>query len=189
MNRDGGYCRPSMNEARGKTNQGQFSEEDSRYPNNHNLVRKSVIIGSICVIVFTLGILLGAFSRAIDRSDNVEETGVCRFTTSSFSHMTGNLSVSRCSNHFKVDGLLATDLTGVYSLHFLKSGNPSNCTKPSDPDGLDGPEIELKRVKIEDSNQIQWSSSGVVGNFLYGRVLMMCPQGSNCSCCVVVRLG
>lgn len=169
-----------LSTASSQTVQAKFSFEDetkgdSRYLNNRHLIKKRVIIGSICIAVFILGLLLGAFSWKPDK----ESTGVCRLSTSGIH---GTLDVHMLANKiFNINGTLEAEAAGKYYIRIEESGNPSNC---SDTGLKTEPSIKIKSEKTEEN--VTWKSSDVPGGYLFGRVLKLC--GSNrCSCCIIAR--
>lgn len=161
----------------------RFEDEnkgDSRYLNNRHLIKRRVIIGLICIIVFTLGLLLGAFSTS---RKSPESAGVCRLSTYDIN---GTLDVDMLTNHFSVNGTLVVEAAGDYHLQLEESGDPSNCTT-----GLNtGPDV-IKIKSEKKATKVDWTSkkSEVAGNYLLGRVLKLCSSNgiNRCSCCIIAR--
>lgn len=154
---------------------------DSRYLNNRHLIKRRVIIGSICVIVFTLGILLGAFSsRTINRSNADAEVGICRF--SSTGNMTGTLRVERRLNYFNVSGTVKSQ-ANPHHIQIEQTGDLEICFGEIVSNG------EVIPIKGSNNTSVSWNSnkSDEAGSYLLGRVLKMCDP-SSCSCCIVARV-
>lgn len=155
---------------------------DSRYLNNRHLIRKRVIFGSICIVVFTLGLLLGAFSsRTLNRNNANQEFGICRLEPSEDLDLDGILEVERYLNHFSVNGTLKVKASSQFFIRLEESGNASNCSKAS-PGGTP---IPVKQPNVDTVSS--WKSSEVTGNYLLGRVLKVCSQLEFCACCIVAR--
>ena len=150
---------------------------DSRYLNNRHLIKRRVIFGSICVVVFTLGLLLGALSS---RTLN-QEFGICRFEPSKDLGLNGILEVERYLNHFNVNGTLNVKAPGPRFIRLEESGNASNCSEAHSS----GIPIPMKESNVDIA--FGWKSSEVAGNYLLGRVLKVCSESGFCACCIVAR--